>query len=190
MPLSQCWGDSTLKDETKCQSLCVHPRTAQNLPARPPQMALPSQLSLYDQVIKDRLFLVFLFSSFPCFFFSPTGEGNGSLYEKINPWPCVLFLSLTSVQNHVNGTVLMHKKYEKYSGLNTGKLCSFTREHQVSLTCIFLYTLGKNYIFLPGILYEFAKVGVVGFFMSVANSHCNVCALDFAFLSCCLKLNK
>lgn len=51
-----------------------------------------------------------------------------------------------------------------------------------------LYTWGKNPIFLSGILNEFAKVGVLDFFMSVANAQCNVCALEFGFPDCCLKL--
>lgn len=121
----------------------MHPRAARNLAVKPPQMALPSQLSLYDQALKDRVFLAFSFPIFPpCFF--PIREGNGSLDGRIDPCPCVLFLSLTSVQNRVNGPMLMHRKYKKYSVLNTGKLCSLTREQQISLFFFFcLCTLEK-----------------------------------------------
>lgn len=169
MPLSQCWGDGTIKDETKCQALCVHPRAAQNLPARPPQMALPSQLSLYDQALRD-VFLIFFFPLLSAFF-PPTGEGNGSLNEKINPWPCVLFLSLTSVHKHVNGTVLMHKKYKKVFRLKHWEIMFIHQGTASVVDFFFLYTQGKNHIFLPGILYEFAKVGVVDFFLCLWLMH-------------------
>lgn len=79
----------------------------------------------------------------------------------------------------------MHKKYKKYSGLNTGNYFHSPGNTKCSCLFFFLYTLGKNTIFLPGTLYEFATVGVVDFFISVVNAHCNECALDF-----CSKLNK
>lgn len=96
MPLSQCRGDGTINSETKCQELCVHPTDARNLVANPPQMALPSQLNLYDQALKDQVFLALSFPLFPPLVF-PIREGNGSLNGRIGPWLCILFLPLTSV---------------------------------------------------------------------------------------------
>jgi len=93
-------------------------------------MTLPLQLSLYDQGLKDQVFLALSFPLFLTPFFL-IREGNGSLDGRNDPWLRVLFLSLTSVQNCVNGPMFMYKKCKKYSDLNTGKLHSPTREQQM-----------------------------------------------------------